>query len=83
MILLSLPALLDGSKELMQNFKKAKINDEDVKAALNDLLDQRKQLEDIRSEVHELRTQLRIFQRVGISLLVVLIVLAGASFFFA
>ncbi|MEM9329527.1 MAG: hypothetical protein AAGA85_27955 [Bacteroidota bacterium] len=73
MILLSLPALLDSSKDLMQNFKKAKINDEDVQAALNDLLDQKKELEEIRSEVSGLKAHLRTFAWVSATLLMVLI----------
>ena len=74
-ILMSLPAIVDGSKELMQNFRKAKINDEDVQAALNDLLDQRKEIEELKTSIEALKKQGRTYFLISSLLLAVLIVL--------
>ncbi len=71
--LLSLPALLDGSKELVQGLKKAKIDDEELKAALSDLLDQKKEIEELRLVVESLKTQNRLFFWVTTILLATLI----------
>ena len=79
MIMMSLPAILDGSKELMQNFRKAKIDDEDVKAALNDLLDQKKEMDAIRSAVDSLKAKIRIYFVVTTLLLLALIALVALT----
>ncbi len=77
--LLSLPALLDGSKELVQGLKKAKIDDEDLKAALNDLLDQKKEIEELRMAIEGLKKQNRLFFWVTTTLLAALIAMVTLS----
>jgi len=78
-ILMSLPAIVDGSKELMQNFKKAKIRDEDVQAALNDLLNQKKEVEELKTAIEDLKRQNRLFFIIISLLLAGLIALVIAS----